>query len=237
MPFTLRMTLFLCIGTLGLLTIGCAPPASTPPQNNSAATKDDHDHEHGDHDHEHGKDDHDHAHDDHDHAHKDGDHEHKEGDHDEHAHAGKEKAPETYADAVHEIDELRKSIQENFEADKLKEADSAVHEVGHILEEVTKLAKKASLSDADQEEVQKNVEILFDALGKVDDRLHTKDASQGSDYKGVAKEVEAAIDVLKSKVKAPEAEKSEAAPAAEEKQEPETTDEGKAAEEKAAAEK
>jgi hypothetical protein len=221
MPSTIRFALFLCIGYLGLHTFGCAPPApvSKPTPPNTAAAKDDHDH---------GKD----GHDDHDHDHKDGDHDH---DHDKHAEAGEEKHSETYADAVNEIEALRKSIKENFDAKKLAEADTAVHEVGHVLEAVTKLAEKAALSPEDQAEVKKNVEALFDAFGKIDDRLHSNDAAKGSDYNGVAKELEAALDVLKSKVKTEETKKSdEGAKASEEKSEPETP---AATEEKTEAEK
>jgi len=231
MPITIRFALLFCVGTLGLLTIGCAPPASAPPTTNSSTAKDDHDHDHGDHDH--GKDDHDHDHADHDH--KDGDH-----DHDKHAHSDHEKSSETYADAVKEIEALQKSVKENFEADKLEDADTAVHEVGHVLEEVTKLAEKASLSPEDLESVKKNVEVLFDAFGKIDDRLHSKDAAKGSDYKGVAKEIESAIEVLKSKVKAEASEKSNDNHADEAKSEPAETPKGdaeEAAKNKEAAEK
>lgn len=221
MPSTIRFALFLCIGYLGLLTFGCAPPAPTPAPPSSAAGKEDHDHAEGDHAHDHGKEDHDH---------KDGDH-----DHDKHAASGEEKHAETYADAVKEIEALRKSIKENFDAKKPAEADPAVHEVGHVLEAVTKLAEKAALSPEDQAEVKKNVETLFDAFGKIDDRLHSNDAAKGSDYNGVAKELEAALDVLKSKVKTEETKKSdEGAKASEEKSKPETP---AATEEKTEAEK
>lgn len=233
MPITIRFALLFCVGTLGLLTIGCAPPSSAPPTTNSSTAKDDHDHDHGDHDHDHGKDDHDHDHADHDH--KDGDH-----DHDKHAHSDHEESSETYADAVKEIEALQKSIKENFEADKLEDADTAVHEVGHVLEEVTKLAEKASLTPEDLEAVKKNVEVLFDAFGKIDDRLHSKDAAKGSDYKGVAKEIEAAIEVLKSKVKAEASEKSDDDHADEAKSEPAETPKGddkEAAKDQEAAEK
>lgn len=175
----LRSFAFLALGLFGIVLIGCEPvPPAAPPK---APAKDAHAHD----DHEHG----DHAHDDHDH--KDGDHKH-----DDHA---DEAAPKTYAEAIEKIETLRKSIKDNFDADKLKEADTAVHEVGHILESVVKLSAKESLSPEDTETVKKSVETLFDQFGKIDDKLH---GGMGSTYNDVAKEIEAAIAALQSKVKA-----------------------------------
>lgn len=172
----LRSFAFLALGLFGIVLIGCEPvPPAAPPK---APAKDAHAHD----DHEHG----DHAHDDHDH--KDGDHKHDD-----------EAAPKTYAEAIEKIETLRKSIKDNFDADKLKEADTAVHEVGHILESVVKLSAKESLSPEDTETVKKSVETLFDQFGKIDDKLH---GGMGSTYNDVAKEIEAAIAALQSKVKA-----------------------------------
>lgn len=209
MPSRIQFAMLYCISCLGLLTLGCepAPTTSAPPK--AATTEHSHDHEEGDHDkhvHAEGND----EKEDHDHEHKEGDH-----DHEKHAHSEAEHVPETYADAVNEIESLRKSIKEHFDVKKLEEADSAVHEVGHILEEVVKLAEKASLNSDDLGDVKKNVDILFDAFEKIDDRLHSKGSSKGSDYSEVSNEIEAAVAVLKTKVKESDAGNSETPPSTE----------------------
>jgi len=205
----------LCLGLIYLSGCGSSHSSGTQQSGHANEKKESHGHD------DHGHDDHKHddaEHGDHDHAdHKDDDHHHAEagnkgetGKHDDHDHAHdkSEAAPATYAAAVEEIEHLRKTIKEHFDAKKLKEADDAVHEVGHVLETVTKLAAKASLPAEDLELVKKHVEELFTAFGKIDEKLH---GGQGSDYNDVAKEIEAAVEALKSKVKSEVEAKSEAA--------------------------
>ena len=167
----------LCLGLIYLSGCGSSHSSGTQQSGHANEKKESHGHD-------------DHGHDDHDH------------DHDK-----SEAAPATYAAAVEEIEHLRKTIKEHFDAKKLKEADDAVHEVGHVLETVTKLAAKASLPAEDLELVKKHVEELFTAFGKIDEKLH---GGQGSDYNDVAKEIEAAVEALKSKVKSEVEAKSEA---------------------------
>ena len=225
MASLLRSLGCLCFGIVCLSGLGCEQsPSTSPPAASSEhpgpeeKAKDDHDHadhkhgdKHDDHAHADHKDDHDHDHADHKDEHKKGDdakhddHDHADKDHEDHDHAdhdhekSEHKTADTYAAAVDEIERLRKSIKTGFDEKKLKEADEAVHEVGHVLETVTKLAAKASLSAEDQALVKKHVEDLFTAFGKIDEKLH---GAVGSDYNEVAKEIEAAIEVLKSKIPA-----------------------------------
>ena len=112
----------------------------------------------------------------------------------EHAHDGDHVHAATYPEAVAMVDGLREKIRDAFAKGEGMSADSSVHEIGHVLEDMTMLAKKASLSDADQVEVGTAVESLLDAFGKIDEKLHGGD---GVDYDKVATEIDAAFVTLK----------------------------------------
>lgn len=125
------------------------------------------------------------AHDEHDH--KDHDHEHAEGGH-HHA--------ETYAEAVTELEALNTTLRDSLKAGERDKGDVAVHEVGHVLDGLSKLAEAASLSAEQQEEVKKTVDELNEHFGKIDEAFHA-----GSDtpvpYDEHAEAIGAAIEKLK----------------------------------------
>jgi hypothetical protein len=147
--------------------VGCGPSSSTKPASN-VAKHDDHEHERG----------------------------HKEGKHGDEA-GHKEHHPDTYAEAVKEIDELRTTVKNALAKDDTEKADKPLHEVGHILEDVVALAQKASLDAAKQDEIKKAVEQLFDSFGKVDEKIHGR---KGSTYEEESQKIDAAMATLRQYV-------------------------------------
>jgi hypothetical protein len=118
-------------------------------------------------------------------------HDHDHGAEPEHAHAH----PETYAEAVKQIEDLNTVIKEGFAANDLKKADGPVHEVGHILEEdVAKLLEKTQLADDAKAEVKKAAEELFDAFMKLDEKIHD---GKGSTYDEVSEKIDAGLATLR----------------------------------------
>lgn len=112
----------------------------------------------------------------------------------EHAHAS------TYPEAVTMLEGMRDKIRDAFAKGDGQSADETVHEIGHALEDVTELAKKASLSEEDQVAVGTAVESLLDAFDKIDSKLHGGD---GVDYDQVAADIDAAFETLKKYVAPP----------------------------------
>jgi hypothetical protein len=118
----------------------------------------------------------------------------------EHADEGDHVHAETYADAVAQVEALRNEIRDAFAKGEGASADAAVHKIGHALEDMAMLAKKAALSEADQLEVGTSVEKLLDAFEKVDEKLH---GGVGVEYDKVATDVDAAFASLKKFVGEP----------------------------------
>jgi len=108
--------------------------------------------------------------------------------HGDHKHAA------TYAEAISMIETMNTEISTAFADGKPMAADETVHSIGHTLEDVTSLAKKALMSEEDQNAIGVAVETLLDAFGKVDEKLH---GGEGADYSAVADEVNTAMETLK----------------------------------------
>ena len=117
-------------------------------------------------------------------AHSD-EHEH----HDDHGHAH----PETLADAVHELTELRNTVRDAFAKEDTEAAHGPLHDVGHLLEDAESLAQKAGLTEETLTSVKASIETLFDAFGAVDKTMH---GQEGSKYSEVSDKIDAAIKVL-----------------------------------------
>jgi hypothetical protein len=117
----------------------------------------------------------------------------------EHLHDGDHKHAATYPEAITMLEGMRDKIRDAFAKGEAQSADETVHEIGHALEDVTELAKKASFSEEDQVAVGTAVESLLDAFGKIDDKLHGGD---GVDYDQVATDIDAAFETLKKFVPA-----------------------------------
>ncbi len=117
---------------------------------------------------------------------------------DTHAHNEDHHAPETLADGVKELIELRDTIRDSFAKKDLKLADESLHEIGHLLEEVPGLALKASLTKEQSETLKKTTDELFDLFGKIDEKMH---GGKGMSYEEAAAKIDAAIKALRPFVK------------------------------------
>ena len=114
-------------------------------------------------------------------------HEHGEGHH----------HPETLADALTELTELRDTIRDAFAADDTDKAHDPLHEVGHIIEVVQELAEKEKLPEERLAIVKSSTEELFNAFGEVDKTMH---GGEGSTYKDVSGKIDAAMVALKAAI-------------------------------------
>ena len=114
--------------------------------------------------------------DDHGHGHGEGGHEHAE----------------SYGEAVEELAELRDTVRDAFAEEDMDTAHGPLHDVGHILEEVSELAGK-ELTEEQQAAVKSSVDKLFDLFGSVDKMMH---GQEGSEYSEVSDDIDAAIATL-----------------------------------------
>lgn len=108
--------------------------------------------------------------------------------HDEHAHH-----PETLTEAVTELTELRDTVRDAFAANDPDKAHDPLHEVGHILETVSDLAKEEKLSDEKLAIVKSSVETLMQSFGEIDKSMH---GQEGASYKDVSTKIDDAIKAL-----------------------------------------
>ena len=127
-------------------------------------------------------------------------HEHGEGHH----------HPETLADALTELTELRDTIRDAFAADDTDKAHDPLHEVGHIIEVVQELAEKEKLPEDRLAIVKSSTEELFNAFGDVDKTMH---GGEGSTYKDVSEKIDAAMVALKAAITGEAPAEAAAAPA------------------------
>jgi hypothetical protein len=111
-----------------------------------------------------------------------------ERDTDHHEHA------ETYNAAVVELDAMRQQISDAFAAGDIEAADGPIHEVGHVLEDVVDLARKENFSAEAIAEINSAVESLFDAFGRVDERIH---GGEGATYDEVQSQIDTAFETLR----------------------------------------
>jgi len=127
-------------------------------------------------------------------------HEHGEGHH----------HPETLADALTELTELRDAIRDAFAKDDTDKAHDPLHEVGHIIEVVQELAEKEKLPEDRLAIVKSSTEELFNAFGDVDKTMH---GGEGSTYKDVSEKIDAAMVALKAAITGEAPAEAAAAPA------------------------
>lgn len=108
----------------------------------------------------------------------------------EHDHEHEEHHFETYDEAVKELGEMRDKIRDSFAKDDVDTAHGPLHEVGHILEQLPELAKKAGHPEEILASVKEDSEKLFDLFDKVDRKLH---GETGAAYDEVSADVDAAL--------------------------------------------
>lgn len=125
-------------------------------------------------------------------AHEDHDHDHDHG-HDDHEHGHGHEHPETYAEGVGMLVELRDTVRDAFAKEDIDTAHGPLHDVGHLLEDLPKLAEKHDPLP-DKEEVKQATDELFDLFTKVDEKLH---GEEGTTYAEVSDKIDAAIERLK----------------------------------------
>jgi hypothetical protein len=121
-------------------------------------------------------------------------------DHETHGDEHKHTHPESFADALTEVDELRAKVETAFAAGDLAKADGPVHEIGRLLEELPELATKEARSAANQQKVKRAVDSLMECFAELDTRVHGRD-SAGKSYAEVADQINAALTDLKSVAK------------------------------------
>lgn len=114
--------------------------------------------------------------------------------HEGHDHGGHEHA-ETVGEAFHQLTELHTTVKTAFAADDADAAHGPLHDVGHILDELTELANESELSAEAKATVAAQVEILMDSYGDVDKTMHGK---EGSEYSEVSDKVDGAMAALKT---------------------------------------
>jgi len=108
----------------------------------------------------------------------------------EHAHAHDEHHPETYAEAVGLLVETRNKVRDAFAQNDVETAHGPLHDVGHLLEDLPRLAEKDGHADDALAVVKEESEKLLDLFGKVDATLH---GDEGATYDEVSAEIDASV--------------------------------------------
>lgn len=116
----------------------------------------------------------------------------------DHSHEHEHAEPATLAEAVKELEGICATIKAAFAKDDAEAAHEPLHEVGHVLEPIAKLADKSTLDDAGKEEVKKAASSLWDAFEQVDLGMH---GDGGKKYSEVADAIDASLKVLVEKTK------------------------------------
>lgn len=108
--------------------------------------------------------------------------------HDEHDHG-----PESLKDAMTELTSMRNTIRDAFAKNDQDAAHDPLHEVGHVLEAIPELAKKEKVTAENQAAIEKSVNDLMDAFGRVDKTMH---GQEGSTYSEESATIDAALEAL-----------------------------------------
>jgi ElaB/YqjD/DUF883 family membrane-anchored ribosome-binding protein len=122
-------------------------------------------------------------------------------DHDDHDHDHDE--PESLADGLGKLASLTDDLAEKLADDAGEAADDAVHEIGHLLEELREWAKSEGFEGDVALAATKALDELEECFGKVDEAFHAGDAAAESPAKvleSVKERVAAAFESLKSAI-------------------------------------
>ncbi len=114
-----------------------------------------------------------------------------EHDHD-HGHSH---APKTSGEGLAELTSLRNTIRDAFAANDMDTAHDPLHEVGDVLLAIPELAKKENVDSEKLASIQKAVDTLMDAFGRVDKTMH---GQEGSTYAEESATIDAAVLELES---------------------------------------
>lgn len=102
--------------------------------------------------------------------------------------------PTTLVEAHDQLVHMSATIKQAFEAGKPGDAHDALHEIGHVIEAIPELAKKAGLTD--EEASTKVSDDLMASFGKLDSVLHSDDVEVK--WGDVSETIEAAMAKLAS---------------------------------------
>ena len=105
-------------------------------------------------------------------------------------HTEKDLTPATFADALKQLTVHKTNIQVAFEKSDPESAHDDLHDIGHLIESLEKLAKSSGVSESDLAEVKASADSLFDAYGKLDEMMHGGDEVA---YKDLADKIDAAL--------------------------------------------
>ena len=115
------------------------------------------------------------------------------GNSDKHVHSHEDHSPESMKDAVTELKAMRDTIREAFAKNDQDGAHDPLHEVGHVLEAIPELAKKEKVTTENQAAIEKAVNSLMDAFGRVDKTMH---GQEGSTYSEESATIDATLAAL-----------------------------------------
>lgn len=99
----------------------------------------------------------------------------------------------TFTSATTSLVEMRDAIRNGFASGDTDKAHGPLHEIGHVLTSLPKLAEKEGKSAEDVKAINEATESLLDAFGEVDKTFH---GGEGATYGEVAAEVEAAMTTI-----------------------------------------
>lgn len=102
---------------------------------------------------------------------------------------------ETFKEAVDNLASLGKSISTAFANDDADAAHGPLHDVGHLLEDVTKLSAEEEFTDEQQASIKGAVDKLFESYGAVDAMMH---GNEGSSYDEVSADIDTNLQLLSS---------------------------------------
>ena len=118
-------------------------------------------------------------------------------DHEEHA------PPATLAEGVSRLTEATAEVKKHVSSDTPAKADDAVHELGHLLEDLQGLVGKSTLAAEGKASATKALDDLFECFGKLDEALHAepgKGESVADVHASMAKRVDAAVAAFRDAV-------------------------------------
>ena len=122
-------------------------------------------------------------------------------DHD-HGHDHDQDEPESFADGIEKLESLAEDLTKKLADNAGEAADDAVHDLGHLLEEVREFATKENFEGDVAAAVSSALDELEECFGKVDEAFHSGDEkADPAKVLGTVKErIEAAFTSLKAKV-------------------------------------
>jgi hypothetical protein len=108
---------------------------------------------------------------------------------------GHSHAPTTSVEGLAELTSLRNTIRDAFAANDMDTAHDPLHVVGDVLLAIPELAKKENVDSEKLASIQKAVDTLMDAFGRVDKTMH---GQEGSTYAEESATIDAAVLELES---------------------------------------